>query len=69
MGRLKPTAVLKRKIQSWKPRIYKKFRTMREFIQPLGINEKRFTHWIHGRNMPSVDLYEKIESELEKLGV
>lgn len=63
------TAGIRRKISSWKPRIYKRFRTIREFLDPMGISGKRFTNWIHLRFRPSVSVYNEIEKRLTDLGV
>lgn len=66
---IKLTPAIKRKISSWKPRIYKKYRTIREFIEPLNINKARFSQWIGGHNMPPIKYYDMIEIALKELGV
>lgn len=63
------TRPIKRKIDGWKSRIYRRYNTLREFIEPLGIKESRFSAWMHGRNLPSIEFYEKIERALTDLGV
>lgn len=63
------TPSIKRKIASWKPRIYKRYRTIKEFIAPLLISKSRFSQWISGRNAPPVKYYNLIEGALKSLGI
>jgi hypothetical protein len=59
----------RRKIAAWKSRIYKKHANITDFIRPLGLKSSRFGHWLHGRNIPPPEWFEKIEQALEDMGV
>lgn len=66
---IKLNKYIKRKIASWKTRIYRRHNTILEFIEPLGLKKSRFSQWIHGINIPPPEWYERIEKALEEMGV
>lgn len=68
------TPGMRRKVSGWKSRIYKRFKSAREFILYLGkreiyFNEKQFSAWITGRNRPYMHQFEAIEGVLKELGI
>ncbi len=56
----------KKKAMRWKSRIYKGFRTIEEFITPLGIRKQRFSDWSSGRHTPCDETVELIEKALKE---
>lgn len=64
----------KRKVLGWKSRIYKKFKTIREFVvflkeKDIHLNEKQFSAWLNGHNRPYTHYFEAVEGKLRELGV